>query len=444
MTYSLSHRSALALSQAIHEHKITAYELTQQALQRIENAQALDCISQVLTKRALDQAARLDQLTQQGIRLSPLHGIGIIVKDSFDIAGEITQAGTCYLQQTAYFDAQIVEQLERLGLIVLAKAKMTELAFGLSGQNPIQGTPRNPCDTEPVAPGGSSSGCAVAVQAGLALLAVGGDTGGSVRVPAAFNRILGFKPSQAGLNAHGQVPLAQSLDSVGLMAKYPEDLCMLYRLLQPQAEVDTPQYQLTYLAERDFPEMLQPQLLQSWRHLITQLNQNDAQLLAWQPPHNFNFHQLSDACSDIIAYEAYQNYAHLAENPDIKMWSVVRERIQRGADISQAYYEQLLSKRDTCYAAFADALPNHQLLLLPMSPIFAPSLNPEDSSCYPVGAYSRPFNYLDVPACSFPIYPTQQGPAHAAQLVACRGQDVMLLAAVNQIMQTLSQTLVYE
>jgi aspartyl-tRNA(Asn)/glutamyl-tRNA(Gln) amidotransferase subunit A len=436
--YNYSDLSALDLSLAIQNKQTTTVELSQYFIQRIEDHAKLNCISQLLKQRALQHATHLDDLAAQGKYLSPLHGVPIIVKDSFALAGEITWAGTTYLNRLEHQDAAIITQLEALGLVVIARAKMTELAFGLSGQNPLQGTPLNPCYPEIVAPGGSSSGCAVAVAAGLAPIAIGGDTGGSVRVPAAFNGILGFKPSCERLNKQGNVPLAHSLDSVGLMAKSTQDLIVLYGLLQPSRYQTDIQPKLSYLAEADFPELLQPEVLHAWQKTLQQLHRQGYNLSPWQLPEQFNFQQLSQWCSDIIAYEGYQTYAHLAENEDIRMWSVVRQRILRGAQISAQHYQQLIQQRDQYYQKFAASLADDHLLLLPITPSFAPVLNCQDTSCHTVGPYSRPFNYLDVPACSFPIAYGLQGQPIAAQLVAAKGQESVLLHYLQSIMDDLN------
>ncbi|WP_164709189.1 amidase [Acinetobacter sp. B51(2017)] len=436
--------SALDLGQAIRTGQSTAVELSQYFLQRIQEHTELNCISQVLSERALHYAAHLDQLAAQGVYLSSLHGVPIIVKDSFAVAGEITWAGTRYLNQLEQQDAAIICQLEALGLVVIARAKMTELAFGLSGQNPMQGTPCNPyyplSDEVQRAPGGSSSGCAVALAAGLAPLAIGGDTGGSVRVPAALNGILGFKPSHERLRGQGNVPLAPSLDSVGLMAKSTADLHELYRLMQPKSPVlaaTTQQTTLFYLQEQHFPEPLQPEVHAVWQHHLQQLHAQGYALVPWQPPANLNFQQLSEWCSDIIAYEGYQQHGHWAEDENTPMWTVVRRRIQRGAHISTAHYQQVIAQREAIYTEFAASLPQHACLLLPIVPSLAPVLNAEDTSCQAIGPYSRPFNYLDVPACSFPIgYAAQQQPI-AAQLVMLKGQEPLLLDTLHQLMSQL-------
>lgn len=430
--------SALELSQIMRSGRLSAVQLSQYFLERINSYTELNCMSQVLSQRALQHAAYLDELAAQGHYLSPFHGVPIVIKDSFAVAGETTWAGTTYLNQFETQDAAIISQLEALGLIVLARAKMTELAFGLSGQNPMQGTPHNPCYQQPVAPGGSSSGCAVAVAAGLAPIAIGGDTGGSVRVPAALNGILGFKPSSERLNKQGNVALAPSLDSVGLMARSTEDLLELYRLLQPHAQSSEPETKLYYLAEADFPETLQPEVQHAWQTTLQHLQAQGYQLSPWQLPEQFNFQQLSDWCSDIIAYEGYQLHAHLADDHAVPMWSVVRQRIQRGAKISAAHYQCLLQQREQYYQVFAASFAAADMLLLPLIPSFAPVLNEQDSSCQAIGAYSRPFNYLNVPACSLPIAYGAQGQPIAAQLVAAQGQEAVLLQQLQHIMYDLN------
>lgn len=430
--------SAVELSQALRQRQCSVVELCEYFLTRIKNQSYLNCISQVLEQRALQRALYLDDLAKKEIYLSSLHGIPVIIKESFAVAGEVTWAGTTYLNQLDIQDAAIIQQLESLGLIVLARAKMTELAFGLSGQNPKQGTPFNLCYTKVVAPGGSSSGCAVALASGLAPLAIGGDTGGSVRVPAAFNGVLGFKPSSKCLNSQGNLPLAPSLDSVGLMAKSADDLLQLYNRLQPVSTNMQPQRQLYYLTEADFPESLDAEIFKAWQTARQQLQAKGYMLSPWQLPQSFNFTELSAWCSDIIAYEAYQHYSHLASDDQVPMWSVIRQRIQRGASISVQHYQKLLQQREQYYQAFTASLGTKGMLLLPLMPSFAPMLNAQDNSCTAIGTYSRPFNYLDVPACSVPIAYGSQGQPIAAQLVAAQGQDFAVLQQLKQIMQDLN------
>ena len=157
--------------------------------------------------------------------LGPLDGVIVTVKDLFDVAGEVTRAGSKILAEEgkpATADAPVVQRLRAAGAVIVAKTNMTEFAFSGIGANPHFGTPGNPRDRTRV-PGGSSSGAAVAVGDGLCDIAIGTDTGGSVRVPAGLCGLVGFKPSRQRVPTAGAFPLSTTLDSVGPIANSVED-----------------------------------------------------------------------------------------------------------------------------------------------------------------------------------------------------------------------------
>lgn len=431
--------SALDIAKKIADGSTSSVAVTQFYINRIKSLEYLNCISYLFCEQALAQAQHLDTLTAQGLSCSVFHGTPIILKDSIDVAGYVTQAGTIYGTQKANADAALVQQLKQLGFVILAKAKMTELAFGLSGQNPKQGTPHNPWSEETVAPGGSSSGCAVSIAAGLSPLAIGGDTGGSIRTPAAFNAIFGFKPSQHQIDGSGTTPLAKSLDTLGPMSLYFDDLVQLYRLLSKQSlpEIERAKT-IYYLADADFPVPLAPALLQLWQQLLEQLKQHGFQLQAWVRPQAFNFTQLSAFTSTIIAYESYRYHGDAAENPETPMWEVVRQRVCNGKLISNEEYQTALQQRAHYQQIFKDSLATHCSLLLPVSPLFPTTMDALDINHAHVGDYTRPFNYLDAPACSFPIgFNAEQLPA-GAQLVTAFDQDQHLLSLTQDLLKRLN------
>lgn len=173
----------------------------------------------------------------------PLAGMRIAVKDNFDIAGHVTGCGNPEWAAThdpAETTAPLVEKLMRLGATIIGKTQMDELAFSLMGQNARYGMPVNPAAPDRM-PGGSSSGSAVAVAAGEAEIGLGTDTGGSVRIPASFCGLFGWRPTHGLLPVEGLVPLAQSYDVPGFMTRDGETLSLLARLLAPEAELLAPE-----------------------------------------------------------------------------------------------------------------------------------------------------------------------------------------------------------
>jgi aspartyl-tRNA(Asn)/glutamyl-tRNA(Gln) amidotransferase subunit A len=173
----------------------------------------------------LDADARRHAAAADALRAtsgSPYLGIPITIKDNFDLAGHPTTAGSVFLRgaPSAVQDADAVRRLREAGFIVMGRTNMSEFAFSGLGLNPHYGTPRNPAfPDEDRIPGGSSSGAAVSVALDMVPFAVGTDTGGSVRIPAAFCGLVGFKPSASAISQRGVLPLSTSLDSVGVIAK---------------------------------------------------------------------------------------------------------------------------------------------------------------------------------------------------------------------------------
>lgn len=421
--------SALEIARKISSKEVTVIDVVKFYINRIETHKDLNSISELFETEALERARQLDTLNIASKRLSQFHGIPILVKDNLDVKGHVTKAGTIYLNQIAQESCALVRQLESLGFVILGKVKMTELAFGLSGQNPMQGTPRNPWSKKQLAPGGSSSGSSVAVAAGLCPLSIGGDTGGSIRTPAALNGVFGFKPSSDQIDASGGVALSKTLDTLGPIALRSEDICELYALL---SRTNAPQFrsdlnEIYYLAEEDFPYPLNDEVLSLWNKLLTQLAEQGFTLKKWQPPTGFNFEELSNRTSKIIAYESYLYHGKYAENQQTKMWQVIRERVLNGKKITAEEYQQTITERSIFQNIFKQSLVENQCLLLPVSPIFAVELDAQDTQFVHVGDYTRPFNYLDAPSFTFPIGTSSTNLPMGVQLVSHQGNDHLVL-----------------
>jgi aspartyl-tRNA(Asn)/glutamyl-tRNA(Gln) amidotransferase subunit A len=204
-------------------HRTSARDRLQQALARIadpdgEGSRACLTVYADAARAAADAA---DARARVGLSLGALDGAIVTIKDLFDVAGEPTRAGSKVLSEEAApaaADAPIVRRLRAAGAVIVAKTNMSEFAFSGLGLNPHFGTPGNPADRARV-PGGSSSGAAVAAADGMCDVAIGSDTGGSTRIPAALCGIVGFKPSRQRVPTEGAFPLSFTLDSIGPMAR---------------------------------------------------------------------------------------------------------------------------------------------------------------------------------------------------------------------------------
>ncbi|MBI4876297.1 MAG: amidase, partial [Acidobacteria bacterium] len=203
-------------------------ELTRACLQRIEKLNpALNAFITVTAEPALAQARTLEAELLRGRSRGPLHGIPMALKDLFDTQGIRTTAGSAqFASRVPAEDAEVVLRLKRAGAVLLGKLNMDEFAYNFTSETSHFGASRNPWNPRR-SPGGSSGGSAIAVAAGLCFAALGSDTGGSIRLPAALCGITGLKPSYGRVNARGVVPLAWSLDHVGPMTRGARDAALV-------------------------------------------------------------------------------------------------------------------------------------------------------------------------------------------------------------------------
>src|SRR5262249_32730709 len=212
----LAFESITALAAAIRGGRLSPVPLTERLLARIDALHPrLHAFSAVSRQRALAEARAAESALKGGQDLGPLHGIPYAAKDLYDVRGLPTTAGTRLLaKNVAQADCTVVAKLAAAGMVLAGKTYTVQFAFGGVGVHHDQGTPHNPWHRGPHAPGGSSSGTAVAVAAGLVPMALGSDTGGSVRIPAALCGIVGLKTTVGRISRAGVYPLSWSLDSV--------------------------------------------------------------------------------------------------------------------------------------------------------------------------------------------------------------------------------------
>jgi aspartyl-tRNA(Asn)/glutamyl-tRNA(Gln) amidotransferase subunit A len=201
--------------------RTTSRRLTEEALSRIADpaGEGARAFIKVYAEGALAAADFSDRLRKEGVRRSQVDGLPVSLKDLFDVAGDVTRAGSKVLEIHAKADAPAVARLRAAGAVFVGRTNMVEFAFGTTGINPHYGTPKSPWDrgTGRI-PGGSSSGAGVAQADGMCVMALGTDTRGSIRVPSAFNGVAGFKPTARRVPREGAFPLSYTLDSIGPLA----------------------------------------------------------------------------------------------------------------------------------------------------------------------------------------------------------------------------------
>jgi aspartyl-tRNA(Asn)/glutamyl-tRNA(Gln) amidotransferase subunit A len=223
-----------ALSQSMRGGALSPVELAEHCLQRLEALDGtLHAFRLVTRERALAMARAAELARRAGQDVGPLHGIPYAVKDLFDVKGLPTTAGSNLLQDNiATADASAVRRLEQAGMILLGKTNTVQFAYGGVGINHHHGTPHNPWHRTHHVPGGSSSGSGVAVAAGMVPMALGSDTGGSVRIPAALCGTVGLKTTVGQVSRAGVFPLSWSMDSVGPLTRSVEDAALVYQCMQ--------------------------------------------------------------------------------------------------------------------------------------------------------------------------------------------------------------------
>jgi aspartyl-tRNA(Asn)/glutamyl-tRNA(Gln) amidotransferase subunit A len=211
------------LSRDLAEGRTTSRKLVEEALARIADpaGEGARAFLRVYAEQARAEAENSDRLRRQGVVRSGVEGLPVSVKDLFDVAGDVTRAGSKLLAGAppAKQDAPAVARLRAAGAVIVGRTNMVEFAFGTTGLNPHYGTPRNPWDRKTGrVPGGSSSGAAVAQADGMCVMALGSDTRGSIRQPAALCGVTGWKPTQRRVPREGAFPLSYTLDTVGPLA----------------------------------------------------------------------------------------------------------------------------------------------------------------------------------------------------------------------------------
>ena len=310
---------------------------------------------------------------------SPLAGLAVSVKDLFDVQGQPTPAGSKVLAHSppASADAVAVARLRAAGGALLGRTNMTEFAFSGVGVNPHHGTPANVADAAtPRVPGGSSSGAAVSVASGAAFVGLGSDTGGSIRIPAALNGIVGFKSTARLVPTAGALPLSTTLDTACAMTRSVRDAVAVHEILA--ARRVTPgcaplsAYRLA-LVRNLFLDDIEPAVASAFDAALTRLRAAGARIDEISLPLLDELPALN-AGGGLSAAESYAWHRHLLERSGAGYDPRVAQRILRGADMAAHQYIDLCHARARWIARMEAALDPFDALLCPTVPITAPPL----------------------------------------------------------------------
>ncbi len=433
-----SNPTVLALAADLAAGRTTSRALVEQALSAIadpagEGARVFLELDSEGARRAADAQ---DQLRRAGYVLSPLAGLPISIKDLFDIAGQRTRAGSTVLndQPPAASDAAIVRRLRQAGAVLIGRTNMTEFAFSGVGINPHYGTPGNPCDRTRI-PGGSSSGAAVSVADGMAAVAIGTDTGGSVRIPAALCGLAGFKPSARRIPQDGMLPLSTTLDSIGPLAR-SISCCIIADAIMAGEAPRVPDALapdgLRFLVPTNYVlDGLDAQVASAFERACAVLTERGARLAQQKIP-QFDQLTIANQKGGFPAPEAYAWHADLLARRGAEYDPRVRVRIERGREMSAADYVRLVDERRRIVASFTALLAPFDALLMPTVAKLAPPL----SAFAPDPDYARlnamilrnpsVVNFLDGCAATVPMQPAGELPV-GLSVVGTQGSDMRTL-----------------
>ena len=360
--------------------RTTSAALTEQALARIDDAkgEGKRAFIKVYRTAALAAAQASDAQRKAGLVPSPLAGIPVSIKNLCDVAGETTLSGSIALDDTppAKQDAPVVARLRAAGAVIVGSTNMSEFAFSGVGFNPHYGTPGNPADRARV-PGGSSSGAAVSVADGMAVAALGTDTGGSVRIPSAVCGVVGFKPTARRVPINGVVPLATSLDSIGPLANSVECCAIVDAVFagEPIAVPEAaPLAGLRFGIPRHFVmEELDATVAKAFERACKALAAKGVRIEQIDLP-QLNELPAINAKGGFAAAEAYAWHRKLIARRGKDYDQIIHPRIMRGSEMGAADYIELLEARADLQNRVASVTSNSDAVIMPTCAIVAPTL----------------------------------------------------------------------
>ncbi len=450
------------LSQKIRDREVSPVELTRDCLARIdERNPTLNAYITVMADSAMADAVRAEQEILRGDDRGPLHGIPIGLKDIIDTAGvRTTAASALFKDRIPTEDAEVVRRLRSAGAIVLGKQNLHEFAYGGSSMISFFGEIHNPRDTSRIA-AGSSGGSAASVAAGLGSAAVGTDTAGSVRLPAAYCGVVGFKPTYGRVSARGVIPLSWSYDHVGPITNSVYDAALM---IQALAGYDSADRAIVEPASTDsvplnaaenfaigiaeFPPKLRigvprefffddlhPEIadatekaIEVFRQLKTEIREVEIREIKLEVP-------TDRTLSSAESYAYHEQY--LANSANLYQPATLA-RIQSGAKISTASALRASRELLACRHAISKTFDTVDVLLTPTVPIPPPAVadlreHPESLRQQELLMLrnTRPFNVWGIPAISVPCGVTDDGLPIGLQLAAAAWREELLLQAAH-------------
>ncbi|QYM70995.1 amidase [Pseudomonas sp. So3.2b] len=433
-------QSIITLAARLRAGSVTSVELTQAALDSIERLNPrLNAFVHVDACVALAQARKADALLAQGLDLGPLHGIPVAVKDNIDTFDYITTYGSAHFEGfQPDRDALCVHRVREAGAVIIGKTLTHEFAYGPTGDRSLQGAARNPWDARCIT-GGSSAGSAAAVASGMVPLALGTDTGGSIRIPSALCGTVGFKPSFACVPVDGVFPLSSSLDHVGPIANHVEDARLLFEVLAGRAGTPATNPQPLRVGWMTCPSFgpvdadVHQQVYGAAQQLFGDALQETDEL-----------HHLAAGMKDTLLTlqraEAFEVHAERMRDAPHKFEQEVRERLEVSEEVRGWQYIRAQASQAQYKAAMARLFEQYDLLVSPSVPITATEVNAREVRVgeqdidvrAAVLSYTSAWNLTGLPALSLPVGHVRGMPV-GLQVIGAAGADDRLLQVMSRL-----------
>jgi aspartyl-tRNA(Asn)/glutamyl-tRNA(Gln) amidotransferase subunit A len=470
--------SIKSVREQIAAQKITAVDLCTAAFERIEKLSDLNAFLTLTKESALAKAATIDRAAQNGDALPALAGTILAVKDNMVIEGVKTTAGSKILYNyIPPYTATAVERLQSAGVIIIGKTNCDEFAMGSSNENSAYGSVKNPWDTKRV-PGGSSGGSAVAVASGMSMVALGSDTGGSIRQPASFCGVVGLKPTYGRVSRYGLIAFGSSLDQIGPFANSVEDAAQLMNVLAGHDPLDsTSSNQATddYVAALEgdikglrvgipkecFGQGLDGEVRETIENSIRKFEELGAVIVDLSLPHSeyavpvYYLIATAEASSNLARFDGVRYGFRAEEAYTLKdMYNRTREegfgaevkrRIMLGtyalsAGYYDAYYGKAQKVRSLIEGDFRNAFDQCDVIATPVAPTPAFTLGEKTENpleMYLSDIYTITLNLAGVPGLSMPCGLASNGLPIGIQLVGRHFDEARVLKAAHNLEQAI-------
>ena len=461
---------------SLTEGTVTCLQAVEHFLRQIEDKQHLNAYVNVYADEAISLATRLDTKRKRGDKIGKLHGVVICIKDVLAYKGHPLTASSRILEGfRSLYSATAIERLLAEDAIIIGNSNCDEFAMGSTNENSVYGKVLNAMDESRI-PGGSSGGSAVAVQAGLCMVSLGSDTGGSVRQPADFCGIIGLKPTYGRVSRHGLIAYASSFDQIGIFGRYISDVALVLEVIAGGDDYDSTvshqpspsysvlldenrKYRIAYFDEALNHPSLDPEISKSINGLLNDLKTQghevravDFDLINHVVPAYYVL-TTAEASSNLSRYDGVRyGFRDTAETDLVEMYKgtrsdafgkEVKRRIMLGTFVlSAGYYDAYFTKaqkvRNLLYNQIQLIFNEFDCIFLPTAPSTAFNIGEKMSdpiAMYLADIYTVMANLVGVPAISLPLFKHTNGMPFGVQVLASRFDELSLLRLSNQLMQ---------